>query len=342
MTAAPAALSAIDAFDGIAFDEALVERLWETGRQRCGTPFGAATPSFRGYESDEIGACGGGAFPTFSITGAACALDCAHCRAKILAPMIPATDPAALDRMVRDRIAENGLRGFLLSGGSNRRNEVPFDRFLPILRRLKSDFPALEIAAHTGLVDAARAARLAAAGIDVAMMDVIGASETIRDVYHLDRPVADFESSLAALCATSLAVVPHIVLGLHFGQFLGEATALEIVARHPITALVLVVVMPHYAAPGLFVPPDPDAVGGFFGEARKRLSRTPVLLGCARPAGQHRRTVDAYAVLAGLDGIAYPAEGAVSLARALGRRVKVDGACCAVGCRGRAPRSVVS
>ena len=28
-----------------------------------------------------------------------------------------------------------------------------------------------------------------AAGVDVAMMDVIGAQETIRDVYHLDRPV---------------------------------------------------------------------------------------------------------------------------------------------------------
>lgn len=342
MSAPLAALSQIDALDGIVFDESLVERLWETGRQRCGMPLNAATPSFRAYESDEIRACGGGAFPAFSITGPACALDCAHCRAKILEPMIPATDPAALDWSVRNMIAQRGLRGFLLSGGSNRRNEVRFDRFLPVLRRFKADFPALEIAAHTGLVDEARALRLAEAGVDVAMMDVIGASETIREVYHLDRPVADFETSLAALCATSMAVVPHIVLGLHFGRFLGETAALDIVARHPVTALVLVIVMPHYAAPGLFVPPEPHAIGDFFGQARRRLPRIPVLLGCARPAGRHRRAVDAYAVLAGLDGIAFPADGAVPLAQALGRSASVDGACCAVGCRGGAARSIMS
>ena len=61
-----------------------------------------------------------------------------------------------------------------------------------------------------------------AAGIDVAMTDMIGAQDTIHDVYHLDRPVADFEKTLAALTATSMEVVPHIVIGLHYGRLLGE------------------------------------------------------------------------------------------------------------------------
>ena len=39
----------------------------------------------------------------------------------------------------------------------------------------------------------------AAAGVDVAMLDIIGAEETIREVYHLDRPVADFEETVAAI-----------------------------------------------------------------------------------------------------------------------------------------------
>ena len=71
------------------------------------------------------------------------------------------------------------------------------------------------------------------AGVDTAMMDVIGAEETIREVYHLDRPVEDFEATLAALCATRMEVVPHIVIGLHYGRILGEARALDICARHP-------------------------------------------------------------------------------------------------------------
>ena len=37
-------------------------------------------------------------------------------------------------------------------------------------------------------------------------MDVIGARETIRQVYHLDRPVEDFEATLAALSDAKLTL----------------------------------------------------------------------------------------------------------------------------------------
>ncbi len=124
-----------------------------------------------------------------------------------------------------------------------------------------------------------------AAGVDTAMMDVIGAEETIREVYHLDRPVEHFEATLEALCATSMEVVPHIVIGLHYGRILGEPHALDIVSRHRIHSLVLVVIMPFYARPGTFRTPDTSDVGRIFLEARGRIPQREVLLGCARPAG---------------------------------------------------------
>ena len=43
-----------------------------------------------------------------------------------------------------------------------------------------------------------------------------------------------------------------------------------------------------------------------------------VLLGCARPPGLHKRLTDAYAVMAGLDGVAFPADGAVAAAEVEG------------------------
>ena len=55
--------------------------------------------------------------------------------------MIAATSPAELDRKVRDLVLLKDLRGFLLSGGSNRRNEVPYERYYPIIEKLKRDFP---------------------------------------------------------------------------------------------------------------------------------------------------------------------------------------------------------
>ena len=291
-------------------------------------PFRASTPSFRDFDSDELGACRrSGVFPAFSITGGACALNCKHCRAEILKPMIPAGEPAAFAERLRGMIARQGLRGFLLSGGSNRRNEMPFDRYLPAIRAVKDDHPALQVLVHTGLVDARRARLLKDAGVDVAMLDIIGDEDTIRDVYHLDRPVADFETSLAHLVAAGVAVVPHVVAGLHFGRLRGEARALEIIARHRTAAAIMVVLMPAFAAPG-FGALDPAEGAALFGEARRCLSDRLLLLGCARPHGAARVTLDVAAVLAGFDGVAYPADEAMRAARLLGRMPDHALACC--------------
>ncbi len=323
-------ITAIDTLDSRMFDTDLVDEMQRFAFTRAQRTLRFSTPTFLDYDSDDIKGCTRNSFPAFSITGPACALDCDHCQAKILAPMIATTTPDMLDRRVRDLILMQDLQGFLLSGGSNRRNEIRYDRFLPVIERLKRDHPHLKIALHTALTDVTRARAIEGAGVDTVMMDIIGAAETIRDVYHLDRPVQDFEASLAALTTTRMSVVPHIVIGLHYGRLLGEAEALAICARHAIDALVLVVVMPQHARPGTFAVPSTLEIGQFFLEARRRLPSTPVLLGCARPPGMHRRVTDAYAVMAGLDGIAFPAEGTVAVARAIGRPFEQQHACCSV------------
>ncbi len=289
-----------------------------------------STPTFKEYSTSEMKGCGKNSFPAFSVTAGACALDCDHCQAKILQPMIPATSPEMLDRKVRDLILLQDLQGFLLSGGSNRRNEIKYEKYLPVVEGIKRDYPHLKIAIHTALLDEPRAKAMESAGVDTAMMDVIGSPETIRDVYHLDRTVDEFEATLAALCSTRMEVVPHIVIGLHYGRILGEANALDICARYGVHSLVLVVVMPFYARSGTFVTPYTGDVCRIFIEARRRLPDRQVLLGCARPAGMHKRVTDAYAVMAGLDGIAFPADGAVALCEAIGRPFEQQHACCSI------------
>ncbi|MBI4193789.1 MAG: radical SAM protein [Betaproteobacteria bacterium] len=288
------------------------------------------TPSFKAYETSEIAGCGKSAWPAVSITGGECKLACDHCQARILEPMIPARTPEELWRVATAQIA-GGAQGMLLSGGSNHRNEVEYDAFYPTIRRIKDEFPGFRIAMHTALVDERIARRMERSGIDVAMMDVIGAQDTVTQVYHLKRRVADFERSLQALAATSMKVVPHIVVGLHYGRMLGEWNALDIVARHRPAALVLVVVMPFYASAARpFVTPEPRAVGRFFLDARAAVPDMPLLLGCARPAGAVKTQIDAYAVLAGVNGIAHPADGMVELATRLGREVRITPACCSI------------
>lgn len=323
-------LAGIESLEDAGFDTALVGEMQTAAPLVANRPVRFSTPTFREYASDELKGCGKNSFPAFSVTAGACALDCDHCRAKILEPMIPATSPEMLDRKVRDLVMLQDLQGFLLSGGSNRRNEIKYERYYPVIERLKRDFPHLKIAIHSALIDGPRARAMASAGVDTAMMDVIGSDDTIRDVYHLDRPVEDFEASLAALTSTRMEVVPHIVIGLHYGRILGESRALDIVSRHPIHSLVLVVIMPFYSTPGTFETPATADVGRIFLEARRRIPDRDVLLGCARPAGMHKRATDAYAVLAGLDGVAFPADGAVAVAEMAGRPVMQQHACCAM------------
>lgn len=330
-------ISRIEALEDAEFDEGLVAEMQAHAARARDRVIRFSTPTFKEYDTADVKGCGKNSFPAFSITGGACALDCDHCQAKILEPMIPALHAEDLDRQVRDLVRTQGLQGFLLSGGSNRRNEIRYDRFYPVIEGLKRDFPDLKIAIHTALTDEAGAKRMESAGVDTAMMDVIGADETIAQVYHLDRPVEDFEATLAALTQTRMEISPHIVIGLHYGRILGEQRALEMVARYPVKALVLVVIMPFYARPGTFTQPDTAEVGRIFLQARDTLADRDVLLGCARPAGMHKRVTDAYAVMAGLDGIAFPAEGALGVAALTGRKWHQEHACCSIKVGGKLP-----
>ena len=60
------------------------------------------------------------------------------------------------------------------------------------------------------------------------------------------------------------------------------------------------------------------------------LPTTPVLLGCARPLGETKVQIDRLAVDAGLNGIAYPADGIVAYAKDAGLEPDFINACCGV------------
>lgn len=314
----------IEALAEVRLDAALVTDLERMRRHFPPPPLNFHVP---GFKSCSLG-CGN--WPAISITGSDCKLQCDHCKGRILAPMTPARTPDELWRVVNERVA-GGARGMLLTGGSNHRNEVEYAPYYPTLRRIKDSFPGFGIALHTALVDRDTALRLEACGIDTAMMDIIGAQDTLTQVYHLRRTVADFERSLANLAATRMRVVPHIVIGLHYGKMLGEWHALAMLRRHAVSAVVLVVAMPFYAPPERpFVTPDGAAVGRFLIEARQSLPGTPLLLGCARPAGRLKLEIESYALMAGLDGVAHPSEGMPELARAIGRPVRIMPECCSM------------
>ena len=287
-------------------------------------------PGLKRYATEEFEQTAPDRFTAVSLTGAKCALQCDHCKSSVLESMRAIPQGQSLFDLAQ-ALASRGSRGLLVSGGMTVDGRVPHLENLADVVRVKREL-GQKVILHTGLVDQATARAMKAAGVDGAFIDIIGADETIHRVYHLKKmSVCDFESSLAALCDAGLMVVPHIVLGLHYGKMLGEENALEIVARYPVSALILVILMPILSTPMKGAePPPPEEIGAFFARARLRLAATPVYLGCARPGGAHKRVTDRFAVDMGLNGIAYPAEGIVAYARSRGLEPAFHESCCSI------------
>ena len=265
-------------------------------------------------------------FANVSITGRRCALMCDHCRGHLLEGMMPAETPEAL-LALGQRLIERGCHGMLVSGGADSEGAVPLRPFLPAIARLKEQ--GLQVIVHTGLVDRQTAEGLRAAGVDQVLFDVVGDEETIRRVLHLERTVQDYAEALALLRQAGLAVAPHVVIGLHFGQLRGELAALEIIERIGAEVVVLVVLRPLPGTPmASAAAVDAEAVGRLAAVARLLHPTTPLTLGCARPSGPVKVEMERRALLAGVNAIAYPDPSTVRLAGELGLRCEFVESCC--------------
>lgn len=302
---------------------------WDVARASFGREIDFFAPGLKRWETSEWRPTNPKRFLPVSVTGSACALQCDHCQAKVLEGMISVRSAPDLFALA-ERLHSQGSEGILLSGGSGRDGAVPHLPHLVHVPRIKQEL-GMKVIVHSGVVTPALAAGLAAAGVDGVMLDVIGADETLNDVYHLDVTVTDIERSIALLAAEGLRIIPHIVLGLHYGTFRGEHRALEIVSRYPVSTLILVVLVPLVGTPMADLPPPPpDEVVGFFAEAREAMPTTKVNLGCARPLGEVKVALDQAAIDHGLNGIAYPAEGIIGYARDRGLVPNLYEYCCSL------------
>jgi len=268
-------------------------------------------------------------FPTISITGDECALNCKHCGRRCLRHMISCSTPDVLFTTCSE-LAANGARGLLLSGGYNEEGYVPFEPFLDAIERVKSE-TGLFLNVHTGLMPAWLARELGRVGVDMASVDVIGDDETMKLVLGLERTTEDYKGVLLNLSSVVPNVVPHICIGLHAGKIKGERTALELAARGNPKALVLLVLVP---TPGTefedVVGPSPAEVGELIAEARLKFPEVALALGCMRPRDDRRAEFELAALRSGVDRMEIPSNQTLEAARKLGLQVRRFDACCAV------------
>ena len=268
-------------------------------------------------------------FPTLSITGDECVLNCKHCGGHYLKHMLSCSSPSVLFRTCSD-LAANGARGVLLSGGYNSEGYVPFEPFLDAIERVKRE-TGLFLNVHTGLMPGWLARELGRAGVDMASVDVIGSDETIKLVLGLERTTRDYQRALKDLSSAIPYVVPHICIGLHAGELKGEREAIEIAAQAKISTLVFLIIVPTINTTFQNIsPPEPAAVGELIAEARLRVPDMTLALGCMRPRDAGRVELELAALRSGVDRMEIPSEQTLATARSMGLSIKRLDACCAV------------
>ncbi|OLS21855.1 MAG: Biotin synthase [Candidatus Thorarchaeota archaeon AB_25] len=287
------------------------------------------SPTAYPYEIKDHTQVGPHNFVSLSVTGTSCSLKCEHCDGRLLKGMESTITPENLfDRC--QEIKTLGGEGVLISGGSDSKGYVPLERFTDSIQRVKSELN-LEVVVHTGLVSEKTAQGLAEAQIDAAMLDIIGDERVSREVYHIEDGPRKMRHSLDILEELGIPTVPHILVGLDYGKLAGEIEALDLIAQGNPAAVVIIALSPLRKTPmeGV-IPPAPEDIGRIMTVARLGMKEVPILLGCARPMGNHKIATDKYAILSGVNGIALISQEGVDFARENGLKPTFLDVCCSL------------
>lgn len=267
-------------------------------------------------------------FPVISVTGNHCKLRCEHCKGKILKSMIPVySEKNFLDTVETYRL--NEAKGVLVSGGSNQYGEVPLEKFIDPIRKIKEKDPSFKIIIHTGLLNKKIAEELKTAGIDQVLIDVIGDNETIKKIYHLEKRVEDYEDTLWMLKETGHRIAPHIIIGHHFGEIKGEWKALEIISRVGVETIVLVVIKPLIENHSWKIP-EAETVSKISAIARILNPDVHISMGCIRPSHPVKTKMEIGVIDSGINTIAYPLQGTIEYAKSIGLEIFFMNMCCSL------------
>jgi uncharacterized radical SAM superfamily protein len=266
-------------------------------------------------------------FQSLSVTGSTCELNCEHCHTHYLEHMIDVSSEKKL-RKTLDNLVEQNALGCLISGGCDAEGRVPLLRFHQTLKEYKQN-TSLIFNFHVGLINEQEIQKIADIQPNFVSFDLTLDEEIIRDVYHLRRQVQDYVTTYQSLIKNGVRTIPHICVGLNFGDIKNELMALQEIAKCPVDLIVFLVIIPPPDHPK-FHSANIKEVGNLFTTARLLFPQTELSLGCMRPRDSNRYQIEELAFHSGFNRYEIPSRKTLKMIKENGFTVKTFNVCCAV------------
>ena len=271
-------------------------------------------------------------FPSISVTGNECALECAHCDKKYLSGMKHILDNENLRNYLLD-LSKNGGTGILLSGGCKADGSVPLLNYLDVIKEIKKETDLI-INTHTGLLNEKTAKKLAEANVDIVSFDINMDEDIIRDIYHLNKNLNDYKLAIELLKKYDLNIVPHICIGLYYGELHKELESIKFIKENNInpSLIVLIALIPPKNSPISFKRPIPQDIAKVIALIRFVFPNTEISLGCMRPRGEIKADLEKYAIKAGITRIEIPSKTTIKWLKQVNPEInlKFYSACCSI------------
>ncbi|TFF92721.1 MAG: radical SAM protein, partial [Promethearchaeota archaeon] len=179
-------------------------------------------------------------YPAISITGDYCELNCEHCNKKYLRGMKGLTTNDKLYEYLKNHDKKGGV-GALISGGCLKDGSVPLLDFLDTIKKIKKETDLI-INIHTGLLNDLTAKKLVEAQVDIISFDINIDPEIIQNIYHLNKKPEDYKEAVKIFQRYNLNVIPHICVGLHYGNISKELDCIRFIKKIGLDPSIIVLI----------------------------------------------------------------------------------------------------
>ncbi|HBV97296.1 MAG: hypothetical protein JL50_12890 [Peptococcaceae bacterium BICA1-7] len=270
--------------------------------------------------------------PIISLSGQRCELRCDHCKTITLRAMYDAESPEKLYQSAKSFYL-NGSKGILLSAGSRKDGSTLIGQeYNDTIKRIKEDF-SMYIGVHAGYVSRQRVKEIKELGADSILIDVIGHQETLSKVYHIERPLSVVEEVISYTIEENIDVIPHICIGLHYGEIKGEYDAIKMLSKYPLKYITFIILVPTPGTPMASLdPPDITSVARVMAYGRFKLPKVIHSLGCTRPIGVFGEEAELMAIQLGCNRIAgISSDLTIKKCKELGLNFNIASHCCMIG-----------